>query len=153
MDHLTCDSFFFSSELPWADPFWYVNKQHAVLLFENKQHLINLLHTPVTQSTTLRPSASVNHALLLPTVVVGSRRIRTIGIHLAGRTPEGRTMSKGRRKCICRSDFCQNNGAVGEVRVPRDRRYEFQQALGLPNELIPRVWLGHFMADDVEASK
>ncbi|CAN0367691.1 unnamed protein product [Pylaiella littoralis] len=65
-------------------------------------------------------------------------------------------MPNSRKKCICQSEFCQNNGSVGEARVPRGRRQQFQQALGLENELTQpdlRVWLGHFAADDLEASK
>lgn len=42
------------------------------------------------------------------------------------------------------------------MRVPLGKRAAYQNALGLPDEITlqdPRVWLGHFPADDVEASK
>ncbi|CAN0398765.1 unnamed protein product, partial [Pylaiella littoralis] len=73
-----------------------------------------------------------------------------------GRTFAGRSMSKSKRKCICESEFCKNHGNGGKVRVPRWRRQQFQEALRLENGLTqtdPRVWLGHFAADDVKASK
>lgn len=42
------------------------------------------------------------------------------------------------------------------MRVPKNRRDDFQHALGLEDEITlsdPRVWLGHFAQSDIEASR
>lgn len=57
---------------------------------------------------------------------------------------------------LCRSEVCRSLGGVGELRVPKRRRVDYEQELGVADPInvkAPRIWIGHVAQADLVARK